>query len=100
MSSKVPQWWEILFGILMILIGISVMFLFKKSKQNVEEYKKEQLKEYKKQNPKFKGDYESSRLLLPWSQRLKLTFWPIVGLSLIIIGIFFSTGFMFTFFVR
>lgn len=97
---KIPQWWEITLGVILIVLGFSLMFLFKNSKKSVEEYKKEQLKEFKKQNPKFKGDYEQSKLLLPLSQRFKLTLWPIVGLSLIIVGIFLSTGFMFTFFVR
>ncbi len=84
----------------MILLGISLFFLFKKSKNDVDYYKQRQLEEYKKLNPKFKGTYQEARLILPWSQRMKLCMWPMIGLALIIIGIFFSTGYMFTFFTR
>ncbi|WP_022935494.1 hypothetical protein ACJA28_01630 [Mesomycoplasma moatsii] len=97
---QIPKWWEITFGIVLILLGISLFFLQKKSKENVNYYRKRQLEEYRKQNPKFKGNYEDAKLILPWSQRVKLLMWPIIGLSLIIIGIFFSTGFMFSFFIR
>ena len=97
---KIPQWWEITFGIFLILLGISLFFLQKNSKRKVDYYKQRQLEEYKKQNPKFKGTYEEAKLLLPWSEKTRLTLWPILGISLIIIGIFFSTGFMFSFFIR
>ncbi len=96
----IPQWWEITFGILLILLGLSLFFFYRKSKEDVEYYKQRQLEEYKKQNPKFKGDYKQAKLLLPWSQHFKLALWPLIGFSLIIIGIFLSTGFMFTFFIR
>lgn len=99
-NYKVPTWWEITLGVVLIIIGILLFFLFKNSKQSVEMYKKKQLETFKKQNPKFKGNYEQSKLLLPWSQRMKLCLWPILGLALIIIGITMSTGFVFTFFIR
>lgn len=73
---------------------------FKKSKNDVNLYKEQQIAEYKKNNPKFKGTYEDAKLILPWSQRMKLTWSPIVGLSLIIIGITLSTGLIFGFFIR
>ncbi len=97
---KTPQWWEITFGVILIVIGFAVFFFQKNSKRKVEYYKERQLEEYKKQNPKFKGTYEQAKLLLPWSQRMLLTMWPLIGISLITVGIFFSTGFMFTFFQR
>lgn len=97
---NIPQWWEITFGVVLILLGIVLFFFQKNSKRKVEYYKKRQLEEYKKKNSKFKGTYEEAKLLLPWSEKVRLTLWPILGLSLIIIGIFLSTGFMFTFFIR
>lgn len=97
----IPKWWEILIGVLLIILGLSLMFLLSpKSKRAVQEYKNLQLLEYKKNNPKFKGDYQEAKLILPWSQRLKLTCWPIIGISLIIIGITLSTGIVFKFFIR
>lgn len=97
----IPRWWEILIGILLILLGISLMFIFSpKASREVRDYKDQQLIEFKKNNPKFKGDYKQSKLILPWSQRMKLSCWPIIGISLIIVGITFSTGFVFKFFVR
>lgn len=99
-SYKIPTWWEITLGILLIILGILLFALFKKSKENVELYKRIQLEEFKRQNPKFKGSYEQSKLILPWSQKMKLCLWPIIGLSLIIIGIVLSTGFVFTFFIK
>lgn len=95
-----PQWWEIVIGIFLILLGISLFFLQKKSKESVMLYKQKQLEQYKKQNPKFKGNYEESKLILPWSQKMKLGLWPIIGLSFIIVGISISTGLVFGFFVR
>lgn len=97
----IPKWWEILIGILLIILGLSLIFLLSpKSKKAVQEYKDLQLLEYKKSNPKFKGDYREAKLILPWSQRMKLTCWPIIGISLIIIGITLSTGIVFKLFVR
>ena len=98
--SNNPQWWEITLGIILILIGISLFFLQKKSKQDVDFYKQRQLEQFKKENPKFKGNYEQSKLILPWSQRFKLTMWPLVGLAFIVVGITISTGLIFGFFIR
>lgn len=97
----IPKWWEILIGILFIALGLSLIFILSpKSKREVKKYKDQQLLEFKKINPKFKGDYQDAKLILPWSQRMKLTCWPIIGISLIIIGITFATGFVFKFFIR
>lgn len=99
-SSKQPEIWEIILGIVFILIGAAVFFLFRKSKSSVEEYKKLQLEKYKQENPKFKGNYEQAKLILPWMQRFKLCAWPIIGISLIAIGITMSTGLVFQFFKK
>lgn len=99
-SYKVPTWWEILIGVLLIVGGATLFFLFPKSKREVQYYKQLQLEKYKKENPKFVGDYNKAKLLLPWGQRMKLVMWPIIGLSIILIGIFFVSGVMFTFFTR
>ncbi len=97
----IPQWWEILIGILIILLGLYLWLVFgKKEKDKVVSYKEEQLKAYKKLNPKFKGTYEEAKLILPWSQRFRLTWVPIIGLALIIVGISISTGLVFSFFTR
>lgn len=99
-TFTIPQWWEITFGVLLFLFGVSLFFLFSKTKKQVEFYKERQLEEYKKQNKKFKGSYEQARLVLPWLQRMKLVMWPVIGISCCLVGIFFATGFMFTFFTR
>ena len=95
-----PKWWEILIGVIFILVGASLFFLSGRSKASVQEYKQLQLEAYRKENPKFRGNYEQAKLLLPWTQRFKLCTWPIIAFSLIIIGITLSTGLVFRFFQR
>lgn len=101
MITQIPEWWKILVGILIILLGISIWIAFGiREKNKVNLYKDQQLKAYKKQNPKFKGTYKEAKLILPWSQRMRLTWVPIVGLALVIIGFSISTGIVFGFFTR
>lgn len=99
--SNTPEWWEILIGIILIITGCCLFFLYRKSKVEVDEYKKRQLEELnKKDRKKYYSSYEEAKLILPWSQRIKLLLWPIIGMSLIIIGVSISTGVVFAFFTR
>ncbi len=51
MITKIPEWWKILIGILIILLGISIWIVFGiKEKNKVNLYKDQQLKYYKKHN--------------------------------------------------
>ena len=99
-SARMPEWWEILIGIIFILVGSGLFFLYKYTKADVEHYKKLQLEKYKQENPKFKGNYEQAKLILPWTKRFKLCTWPILGISLIAIGITMATGLVFQFFIK
>ena len=101
MITQIPEWWKILIGILIILLGISIWIAFgivEKNKVNL--YKDQQLKVYKKQNPRFKGTYKEAKLILPWSQRFRLTEIQITGLEQKIIGLNNWKGIVFKFFER
>ncbi|WP_156933557.1 hypothetical protein [[Mycoplasma] collis] len=84
-----PQWALILIGILLIILGISIIALHPIAVRKRNLYKQNQIEQYRLDNriPKTKIiKYEETGMFLPWSQVVKYSLPIILGLTFCIIG--------------
>ena len=87
-----PSWAGYTFGSLFIALGILLMFLYKKSKENANRYRRRQLEEYRKENPKSRATYSQTGMFLPAWEKAKLFAPILLGSVFIIIGIAWMVG--------
>ncbi|UVD81496.1 hypothetical protein NV226_02045 [Mycoplasma iguanae] len=88
-----PTWAFYLFGVLWLLLGIAFLGLTPFNNIKVKEYKQKQIEKYKKdQKIKHNITYEKAKLVLPLSQKLKLSYAPLLGIVFIVIGISWILG--------
>ncbi|MEE3928492.1 hypothetical protein V2E24_02795 [Mycoplasmopsis ciconiae] len=80
-------------GILFIIMGIAVFFLYPYRKKKAQEYKELQMQEYKNNHPRTKFTrYEQTGMYLPINEQFKKNLPIILGLTFIFIGISFLIG--------
>ncbi|CAC13189.1 unknown; predicted coding region [Mycoplasmopsis pulmonis] len=90
----IPLWANIIFIIIFLSLSIFLFFwFFKKTKDTMKNYKKEQLEEYRNKYPKNKNiSYEQTGMFIPPLVRIK-TYWPIfVAIVFAFIGISWAVG--------